>query len=46
MAVVGPPIWQTGVWADTVWAAGVWRDTPLVSGDVWQGSFLLLGVGL
>jgi hypothetical protein len=26
MAVVGPPIWQSGVWADTVWASGVWDD--------------------
>lgn len=36
MAVVGPPIWQTGVWADSVWAAGVWESsagaTPL-TGD-------------
>lgn len=39
MAVVGPPIWQTGVWADTVWAEGVWEDEAassevLAAGDL------------
>ena len=45
MAVVGPPIWQTGVWADTVWAAGVWREpAPLGTGST-RRLLPLLGVG-
>jgi hypothetical protein len=44
MAVVGPPIWQTGVWADTVWAAGVWRE-PGTETTTKRRLFALLGVG-
>lgn len=40
MAVVGPPVWASGVWADTVWASGVWNTAAVGGGGAAPGDFV------